>query len=260
MSCASAAACTVEDAALAAVLGWWDANARVLPWRASRDLYAIWVSEVMSAQTSVTRAAHAWERWMARWPTVEALAGASLTEVLAEWQGLGYPRRARDLHRSARIVAAGGWPQDLTELPGVGSYIAAAIGCFAREQPLLPLDVNTRRVLARRFPEGVDSSGDPWRCGQALMEFGQRICTARPDCRACPVSDGCAARESTDPAPRARRQAPYEGSLRQRRGMLLRRVVADGAVALAQADREAADGLVADGLLTLRDGCLRVPF
>lgn len=249
---------TVEDPAVAAVLAWWDAHARPLPWRTSRDVYAIWVSEVMSAQTSVTRAAHTWERWMARWPTVDALAVASLAEVLAEWQGLGYPRRARDLHRSARIVAAEGWPEDLTALPGVGAYIAAAIGCFAREEPVLPLDVNTRRVLARRFPEGIDTSGDPWRSGQALMEFGQRVCTARPACGACPVSDGCAAPGASDPAPRARRQARYQGSLRQRRGTLLRRVVTEGSVELGEADREAADGLVDDGLLTVRDGCLRV--
>jgi A/G-specific adenine glycosylase len=260
VSVATSAPRTTQDPTVAAVLGWWDGHARELPWRSSRDVYAIWVSEVMSAQTNVSRAARAWERWMARWPTVGALAEASLIEVLAEWQGLGYPRRARDLHRSARIVTATGWPDDLTELPGVGDYVAAAIGCFARELPVLPLDVNTRRVLARRFPEGVDSSGDPWRCGQALMEFGQRICTARPACEACPASDGCAARGSTDPAPRARRQARYEGSLRQRRGTLLRHVVADGSVALHAADQEAAEGLIADGLLTLGDGCLRIPI
>jgi len=260
MGTVSTAPRTVADAAVATVLAWWDAHARALPWRSSRDVYAIWVAEVMSAQTSVTRAAQAWERWMARWPTVEALADASLAEVLGEWQGLGYPRRARDLHRSARIVAAEGWPEDLTGLPGVGAYVASAIDCFAREQPSLPLDVNTRRVLARRFPEGVDISGDPWRAGQALMEFGQRVCAARPACDSCPVSDGCAARGSADPAPRGRRQARYEGSLRQRRGVLLRRVVAEGSVALAQADREAAEGLVDDGLLTLTDGCLRVAF
>jgi A/G-specific adenine glycosylase len=254
------AAGTIEEPAVAAVLAWWDAHARALPWRASRDVYAIWVSEVMSAQTSITRAAQAWERWMARWPTVDALAAASLAEVLAEWQGLGYPRRARDLHRSARIVAAGGWPQDLTELPGVGAYVAAAISCFAREDPVLPLDVNTRRVLARRFPEGIDIGGDPWRCGQALMEFGQRICSADPKCELCPVSDGCGARGTTDPAPRARRQPRYEGSLRQRRGVLLRQVVAGGSIELGEVDREAADGLLHDGLLTLRDGCLRVPI
>jgi A/G-specific adenine glycosylase len=260
MATVAAAPRTVQDSAVATVLAWWDTHARALPWRSSRDVYAIWVSEVMSAQTSVTRAAQAWERWMARWPTVEALAVASLAEVLGEWQGLGYPRRARDLHRSARIVAAEGWPDDLTELPGVGAYVASAVGCFAREEPVLPLDVNTRRVLARRFPEGLDISGDPWRAGQAVMEFGQRICAARPACGACPVSDGCAARGTADPAPRARRQARYEGSLRQRRGVLLRRVVSEGSVTLAQADQEAADGLLQDGLLTLNDGCLRVPF
>jgi A/G-specific adenine glycosylase len=113
-------------------------------------------------------------------------------------------------------------------------------------------------VLARRFPEGVVTTADPWRSGQALMEFGQRICTARPTCGACPVSDGCTARGAADPAPRSRRQARYEGSLRQRRGALLRRVVADGSIPLAAVDREAADGLLRDGLLTLRDGCLGV--
>jgi A/G-specific adenine glycosylase len=249
---------TVRDPAVAAVLRWWDVHARALPWRSSRDVYAIWVAEVMSAQTSVTRAAVSWERWMARWPTVQALAAAPLADVLAQWQGLGYPRRARDLHRSARIVAAGGWPEDLTALPGVGAYVAAAIACFARERPVLALDVNTRRVLARRFPEGVDSRGDPWRAGQALMEFGQRICTARPACGSCPVSDGCEARAAPDPAPRPRRQARYEGSLRQRRGALLREVLAAGSVDVAQADREAAEGLVKDGFLTLGDGYLQV--
>jgi A/G-specific adenine glycosylase len=256
---APAAARTAADPAVAAVLAWWDTHARALPWRASRDVYAVWISEVMSAQTSVTRAAGAWERWMERWPTVDALAAATLAEVLAQWQGLGYPRRARDLHRSARIVTAAGWPEDLTELPGVGAYVAAAVRCFAREEPVLPLDVNTRRVLARRFPEGIDTAADPWRCGQALMEFGQRVCTARPRCEACPVSDGCAARGARDPAPRGRRQARFEGSLRQRRGTLLRRVLDAGAVKLGEADREVADGLVQDGLLTVHDGCWRVP-
>jgi len=254
---------TVDDPVVAAVLDWWDRHRRSLPWRASRDVYAIWVSEVMSAQTSVTRAAAAWERWMARWPTVQTLAAASLADVLTEWQGLGYPRRARDLHRSARIIATEGWPGDLTELPGVGAYVDAAIRCFAREDPVLPLDVNTRRVLARRFPEGVDTSGDPWRAGQALMEFGQRVCAARPACTTCPVSDGCdtgaAPAATADPAPRAHRQARYEGSLRQRRGSLLRRVLAEGEVTLSDADREVAEGLAEDGLLHLCDGRLRVP-
>src|SRR5450755_389473 len=147
----------MADPALVAVRDWWAANARELPWRSSRDVYAVWVSEVMSAQTTVARAAEAWVPWMRRWPTVEDLARASLAEVLAQWQGLGYPRRARDLHRSARIVVESGWPEDFTELPGVGAYVAAAVRCFALEQPVLPIDVNVRRVLRRRFPAGWTS-------------------------------------------------------------------------------------------------------
>jgi A/G-specific adenine glycosylase len=253
----------VTDPDVGAVLDWWTADARPLPWRESRDVYAVWVSEVMSAQTTVGRAAAAWQRWMARWPTVESLAAASLADVLAQWQGLGYPRRARDLHRSARIVVSSGWPADLTELPGIGAYVASAIRCFALEEPLLPMDVNVRRVLERRFPAGVDTSGDPWRAGQALMEFGQRICTARPRCDVCPVSAGCPGLGGGSEAKRLRakprRQAPFAGSLRQRRGQLLQRVIADGGLPLDEADREAAAGLAHDGLVSVRDGWLRPP-
>lgn len=245
----------MADPDVAAVLDWWSANARPLPWRASRDIYGVWVSEVMSAQTTVGRSVAAWVPWMERWPTVEALAAASLSEVLFEWQGLGYPRRARDLHRSARIVVASGWPDDFAELPGVGAYVAAAIRCFALEQPVLPLDVNVRRVLQRRFPGGVETSGDPWRAGQAMMEFGQRICSARPKCDACPVRAGCAG-PAIAGAPARRPRERFEGSLRQRRGRLLRQVISTGAVDIEDADREAAAGLAQDGLVVLSDGRL----
>jgi A/G-specific adenine glycosylase len=251
---------TVEDPSVIAVLDWWEDHQRQLPWRATRDIYAVWVAEVMSAQTSVLRAAVAWEGWMDRWPTVKALADASLTEVLRHWQGLGYPRRARDLHRSAQIVATQGWPDDLTALPGVGPYVDAAIRCFAREEPVLPGDVNVNRLLTRRFPAGVDISGDPWRAGQALMECGQRICTANPVCSDCPVAAGCPGPREAEAAQRlARRQKPYAGSLRQRRGRLLRRVLDDGRVARAGADAEAADGLLLDGLIRLDGPWLRGP-
>ena len=259
---AAGRAWSVTDREVAAVIDWWVANARPLPWRTSRDVYAIWVSEVMSTQTTVTRAAEAWTRWMARWPTVHALAGASLTEVLSQWQGLGYPRRARDLHRSARIVVDTGWPRELTDLPGVGAYVAAAIRCFALEQAVLPLDVNVRRVLERRFPGSLDTSGDPWRAGQAIMEFGQRICSARPRCAVCPVSAGCdRAGEAGSKAdrPATRRQTPFAGSLRQRRGRLLRQVIAEGTMALAHADQDAALGLAQDGLVLITDGRLCAP-
>jgi A/G-specific adenine glycosylase len=256
---AAEVAWSVDDAPVAAVLEWWSANARHLPWRARRDVYAVWVSEVMCAQTTVGRAAEAWVRWMERWPTVEPLARASLAEVLAVWQGLGYPRRARDLHRSARIVAAGGWPEDLTSLPGVGAYVASAIRCFAHEEPVLPRDVNVRRVLARRFPGDIDISGDPWRAGQAIMEFGQRICMARPRCEGCPVRAGCAGPGATADQPLRRQQRPFEGSLRQRRGRLLRQVIAEGSMRADSADHEAAAGLVQDSLLVLADGQLLAP-
>lgn len=249
----------MADPDLAAVLDWWTANARELPWRSSRDVYAVWASEVMSAQTTVARAAEAWVRWMQRWPTVEALARASLADVLGEWQGLGYPRRARDLHRSARIVVESGWPEDLTELPGVGAYVAAAIRCFALEEPVLPLDVNVKRVLRRRFPGRVDISGDPWRAGQAMMEFGQRICSARPRCELCPVRAGCTGSEDLERRPGPRRQKPFAGSLRQRRGRLLARVIADGGVPVEDADREAAAGLADDGLVVLAGGHVLPP-
>jgi A/G-specific adenine glycosylase len=250
---------SLDDAHISAVLDWWTADARPLPWRQTRDLYAVWVSEVMLIQTQVERVEPAWRAWIDRWPTVATLAAASLADVLAQWQGLGYPRRARDLHRSAGIVARDGWPVDLTALPGVGTYVAAAVRCFALEQPVLPIDVNVRRVLRRRFPGGVDSSGDPWRTGQALMEFGQRICTARPRCAECPVSDGCAGVDA-DPKRLSRRpRQRFDGSLRQRRGQLLRRVIADGAVSAANADPEAAAGLAQDGLVLVVDGWLLAP-
>jgi A/G-specific adenine glycosylase len=241
---------------LAEIVEWWTENARELPWRSTRDVYAVWVSEVMSSQTTIARAAEAWTRWMARWPTVGSLAATSLAEVLAEWQGLGYPRRARDLHRSARIIVEHGWPEDFTELPGVGAYTAAAIRCFALEQPVLPRDTNVTRVLARRFDDEVDIGADPWRSGQALMEFGQRICTARPRCGECPVHAGCAGPVAIT---RRRRQAPFEASLRQRRGQLLRRVIAEGQLDLKHADPQAAAGLVEDGLVVLDGGRLRAP-
>ena len=257
----TAPARSVADPVLAAVLDWWIAHARPLPWRATRDVYAVWVSEVMSAQTTVDRAAEAWVRWMERWPSVEALAAASLADVLRQWQGLGYPRRARDLHRSARIVASSGWPEDLRVLPGVGPYVAAAVACFAREEPVLPVDVNVRRVLRRRFDGHVEISGDPWRAGQALMEFGQRVCTARPRCDACPVREGCSRPAAATPADagRARRQKPFEGSDRQRRGRLLRRVLEEGAVPVDAGDAHIAAGLADDGLVVLERGWLRPP-
>src|SRR6476620_5320039 len=132
-----------------AVLTWFAVNGRDLPWRHTRDPYAILVSEVMLQQTQVSRVVPRWEEWLQRWPTVEALATASPADVIRAWQGLGYNRRALNLHRAARAVAEGGWPDDLTELPGVGPYTAAAISNFALGRAVLAVDVNVRRVLER---------------------------------------------------------------------------------------------------------------
>ncbi len=248
-----------SDGQLAAIVSWWDTHRREVPWRATRDVYAIWVAEVMSVQTTLSRAVTAWETWMARWPTVEALAAASLSEVLAQWQGLGYPRRARDLHHGARIVSETGWPEPLTRLPGVGPYVAAAVACFAREEPVLPRDVNVNRVLARRFPDGVDIAADPWRSGQALMEFGQRVCRARPACGDCPAPTGCGGPAADVHHPPRRRQAPYPGSFRERRGTVLAGVLAAGRLPRAGTDPEAAASLARDGLIRIEGAWLLSP-
>src|SRR5712691_7730888 len=129
------------------VLAWYAANGRDLPWRHTRDPYAILVSEVMLQQTQVERVVPRYLAWLERWPTVEALASGSPAEAIRKWQGLGYNRRALSLHRAATHVATHGWPDDLTELPGVGPYTSAAIRCFALGEDVLPVDVNVERVL-----------------------------------------------------------------------------------------------------------------
>ena len=131
------------------LLTWFHVNERPLPWRKTRDPYAVLVSEVMAQQTQVERVVPRWQRWLERWPTVAALAAAGTADVIVEWQGLGYNRRALNLHRAAQHVAAHGWPEDLTELPGVGRYTADAVACFAFGHDVLPVDVNVRRIQER---------------------------------------------------------------------------------------------------------------
>jgi A/G-specific adenine glycosylase len=245
------------------LFAWWHAQDGELPWRRTRDPYAVLVCEVMSQQTQIECVRIYWERWIARWPTAAALAAAPLADVLRAWQGLGYPRRARDLHAAARRIATEGWPdpERLTELPGVGRYTAAAIRCFAFEQPVLPRDANVRRVLARRFPGGLVPTADPWRLSGALMDVGRSHCRARPRCEGCPLRDGClVALEAGDwdPVAGRRRQAAYAGSLRERRGTLLRATLA-GERPPAAADPQAAASLLADGLIAARAGFLVAP-
>jgi A/G-specific adenine glycosylase len=232
----------------AELLDWYRRNARDLPWRKTRDPYAILVSEVMAQQTQVDRVVPRWERWLERWPTADALAAASPAEVITEWQGLGYNRRALNLHRAAQHIAARGWPDDLTELPGVGRYTADAVACFAFGRDVLPEDVNVRRVTDR-----TGSTFSPT-AAQALMDLGATVCLARiPRCGICPLAAGCPSRgRRYEPL---RKQGPLEGSFRQRRAQALRAVVAGE----PPSDEEAVTALARDGLVHVRDGLVSLP-
>jgi A/G-specific adenine glycosylase len=230
------------------LLAWFSENGRDLPWRSTVDPYAILVSEVMAQQTQVDRVVPRWERWLDRWPTVHALAAASPGEVIAEWQGLGYNRRALNLHRAARHIAGHGWPDDLTELPGVGRYTADAVACFAFGRDVLPADVNVRRVTERT---GATFSPP---AAQALMDIGATVCLARiPRCGICPLAGACPSRgRRYEPL---RKQGPLQGSFRQRRAQALRAVVAGE----QPSDEEAVTALARDGLVHVRDGLVSLP-
>jgi len=220
------------------LLAWYDRNGRELPWRQTRDPYAIWVSEIMLHQTQVTTARPYYERFLRRFPTLPALAQAPLDDVLKAWEGLGYYGRARNLHAAARRMAAehgGRVPDDLAALralPGIGEYTAGAILSIAYGQDLPAVDGNARRVLSRLFaitaeigaadtqrtlarlaaeslPRG--RAGD-W--NQAVMDLGATICVPkRPRCLACPLASACAAYrlgiQETLPAAAPRRATPH---------------------------------------------------
>ncbi len=215
------------------LLSWFDRHRRDLPWRRTSDPYLIWLSEVMLQQTRVETVLSYYERFLLRFPTIEALAAAEVEEVLALWSGLGYYRRARQLHAAARQVAESGegFPRTydgLRALPGVGDYTAAAVGsiAFGIAEPVL--DGNVERVLSRFLALGVDprSRGgrdrllaagrellSPLRPGdsnQAMMELGATLCLPRaPRCLLCPLSSGCRAAAAGEqdlyPPPKRRR-------------------------------------------------------
>jgi A/G-specific adenine glycosylase len=235
----------------AALLDWFAAHGRDLPWRKTRDPYAILVSEVMLQQTQVERVVPRYLEWLERWPTVDALAAASPAEVIRAWQGLGYNRRGLNLHRAVQEIARDGWPDDLTELPGVGTYTAAAVGSFAFGRDVLPVDTNVRRVQERtghNFSPGA---------GQALMDLGATTCLARvPRCGICPLADACPSRgRRYEPL---RKQSPFEGSFRQRRARALQ-LVAAADRALADLDAEAVQSLARDGLVQVDAGVVALP-
>jgi A/G-specific adenine glycosylase len=230
------------------LLAWHGPNGRDLPWRKTRDPYAILVSECMLQQTQVERVVPRWHAWLGRWPTVEELAAASTAEVIVAWQGLGYNRRAVSLHRAAQQVAAHGWPDDLTELPGVGPYTAAAVSNFAFGRDVLPVDVNIGRIQ-ERTGERFDAE-----CAQALFDLGATICLARvPRCGECPLAQACPSRgRRYEPL---RKQGAFEGSFRQRRARALR-AVADGE---QPTDGDALVSLAGDGLVVLEEGVASLP-
>lgn len=237
-----------------ALLDWYAREARDLPWRRTRDPYAILVSEVMLQQTQVARVVPRYLAWLERWPAAADLAAAPVPEVLAEWVGLGYNRRALRLREACAVVAERGWPDDLRELPGIGPYTAAAVGAFAFGRHELPVDTNVRRVLERTgFAAGDAPSPE---LGQALMELGAVVCRARDAaCGACPVAASCTSAHAVVIAPRGAagtRRERFEDSNRWVRGRIVE-ALATGAplpegIELERLER-AIESLVADGLV-----------
>ena len=191
------------------LLRWFRRHGRDLPWRRTRDPYHIVVSEFMLQQTQVSRVLEYWPRFLRRYPTIDDLARARVAEVREAWAGLGYYRRATNLHRLAKVVVRdmdGRIPDDveqLQSLPGVGRYTAGAVACFAYERPAATVDTNVARVLSRVFGrtskledlalELQPRSGKAaWKFNQAIMELGALVCTARkPACGVCPVKRDC---------------------------------------------------------------------
>jgi A/G-specific adenine glycosylase len=217
------------------LLRWYAREGRRLPWRATRDPYAILVSEVMLQQTQVARVLPAYASFLKRFPTLRSLSRATLAEVLRAWSGLGYNRRARDLHRIARMVPAA-LPTDvasLDALPGIGAYTAGAVSCFSTGVRVPFADTNIRRVLGRialgrvateREAIAIDSElmpRDAARWHHALMDLGATICRNRaPRCAACPVASVCRGRGRAV-ATTPREQTPFAGSDRRVRGRIV---------------------------------------
>jgi len=256
---------TAAGAMTNSVLTWYAENGRDLPWRHTRDPYAILVSEVMLQQTQVSRVVPRYLAWLERWPDAAALAAATPAEVIEAWSGLGYNRRAVNLHRCAQAAAAqGGLPREqaqLRALPGIGPYTAAAIACFAFGDQVAAPDVNARRVLGRAFgdPELPPPPGRAYEWNQALFDLGSGTCIARrPRCQLCPLAACCPSAGMTF-AP-LRKQSRFEGSFRQRRSAVLKQLVASQRLDVAKLDdREALDALVADGLAEVAGGVATLP-
>ena len=243
-----------------AVLAWYDEHGRDLPWRRTRDPYSILVAEVMSQQTQIARVLERYDRWIARWPAAEALADATVAEVLTEWSGLGYNQRALRLRAACVVVARDGWPPDaagLRALPGIGPYTAAAVASFAFGERVAAVDTNVRRVAARLAvtPGALLPAERHEDFNQAAMELGARVCTARaPRCEACPAAVWCPSRGRV--AAPARAPGPprprFEDTDRWARGRIVAALAAgDGLPAQIEPERleRVLAGLERDGLI-----------
>jgi A/G-specific adenine glycosylase len=243
----------------AALLAWYRTHRRDLPWRGATGPWAVLVGEVMLQQTQVARVAERYPRFLSRYPTPAALTAVPLATALADWDGLGYPRRLVWLRDTARMVAEHGWPESvegLARLPGIGPYTAAAVACFAFGVPVPAVDTNHRRVLSRwagRALSGrelqttaaalldADHAAD-W--NQAVMDLGAGVCRPAPACSRCPVEAWC-----RDPEVRVsvRRQSRFAGSHREARGAVLRAL---GAGACDAGDLAARTGMPAERVET----------
>jgi A/G-specific adenine glycosylase len=251
---------------------------RDLPWRRTRDPWAVLVSELMLQQTQVARVAERWPAWLAAYPDPTACAQAPTADIIRSWSGLGYNRRALNLHRAAQLmveVHGGRVPNTLDELlalPGIGPYTARAVLAFAYEVPVGVLDTNAGRVLARgvagrplgwreaqTLADGLVPAGQAWRWNQAVLDLGARWCRARgPECEACPARSACAwagaGRPPPDPAQgtaaASAGQSTFAGSDRQGRGRLLRHLGTHGPAPAGQL--AAVAGWPEDGARALR--------
>src|SRR4051794_3964032 len=254
---------------------WYEQHGRHdLPWRETRDRWAVLVSEVMLAQTQVPRVVTAWTPFIRQFPTPEAMTAAGPGAVIAAWDRLGYPRRARRLWESAVIIAEHGWPDDLRQLPGIGRYTAGAVRAQADDEDEPAVEVNIRRVVERcagRRLSDRECEAESIRLGRglhgrdrllALMDVGAALCKSRdPKCGACPLRRRCASRGPLAGETR-HRQGAFAGSFRQRRGQVLAKLRTTPTVPVGTLDAaqgEALESLVADGLAIIHGTLARLP-
>ena len=275
----------------ASIFSWITPRLRQLPWRDTRDPWHVLVSEVMLQQTGVNRVLPKWQMFVDAFATPADCAGAPLGDVLRLWQGLGYPRRARNLQAAARVIVeqhGGVVPNTLEELlalPGVGPYTARAVLAFAFEEDAAVVDTNIARVLARfhgRTLKARDAQqladdwvpqGEAWLWNQALMDLGATICRPQPACDECPLSEKCSWRGTgTDPSVGSAgvsvAQARFEGSDRQARGRLIKQLgecavpihaVAEIMDRSAEIAMRLVNDLISDGLIIRQNGELLLP-